>query len=65
MMVPGNRLGQRDPASTTAAVTLPMARARQSQLPGASRAAHQSMSPWMPSSLGIWLPMMISPTPVR
>ncbi len=52
------------PIATTA-VAVPIASARQSHAIGAPSAPHQPTVSAMPSTRGIWLPMMISPTPVR
>ena len=61
----GTRLVRRGARSMTAAVTVPTAIPVQFQAPGYTSACKRGTPFSTPSSFGIWLRMMISPTPLR
>jgi len=64
-MVPGTLFVSLGPMTATSTVAMPMARLRQSQAQGDINAVHQPASTGAPTNFGIWLPMMINPTPER
>ena len=64
-MTPGTFRVNLGAPSATSAVAVPIASARQSHAIGAPSAPHHPKASGRPNRRGIWLPMMISPTPVR
>ena len=64
-MVPGTRFVSFGASRVASTVATPMARLRQSHSQGEMVADHQFVSSATPTNFGIWLPMMMSPTPER